>query len=294
VVRAIEVVDRALDQRGAPVYVRRQIVHNTHVVRRLEERGAVFVDELADVPVGSTVVFSAHGVAPEVRAEAQRRGLDIIDATCPLVAKVHAEARRFADEGDTVILIGHRGHEEAVGTLGERPGSTVLVQDPTDAERVEVPDPDRVGYLVQTTLAADEVAGIVEVLERRFPSLQAPPSDDICYATTNRQLALREVARQAELVLVVGSQNSSNSRRLVETAQRQGLPAHLIDDADDLDLGWLVGVTTVGLTAGASAPQELVDEVVTAIGGLGPLEVTEARLLDENVHFNVPKEVRSS
>jgi 4-hydroxy-3-methylbut-2-enyl diphosphate reductase len=294
VVRAIDVVDRALDQRGAPVYVRRQIVHNSHVVSRLEARGAVFVDELDEVPWGATVVFSAHGVAPQVRAEARHRGLDVIDATCPLVAKVHAEVRRFADDGDTVILIGHRGHEEAVGTMGERPGRTVLVQDAAEARQVEVPDPDHVAYLVQTTLAADEVAGIVEVLQHRFPHLQAPPSDDICYATTNRQQALREVSREAELVLVVGSENSSNSKRLVETTQRLGLPAHLINDVGDLDLGWLAGVTAVGLTAGASAPQELVDEVVTAIGGLGPLEVTEARLVDENVHFNVPKEVRSS
>lgn len=294
VVRAIEVVDRALDQRGAPVYVRRQIVHNSHVVRRLEARGAVFVDELTDVPSGATVVFSAHGVSPDVRAEARRRHLDVIDATCPLVAKVHAEARRFADDGDTVILIGHRDHEEAIGTLGERPDSTRLVQDAADAARVEVPDPGRVRYLVQTTLAADEVDGIVDVLRGRFPQLQAPPSDDICYATTNRQRALREVSRDAELVLVVGSENSSNSRRLVETAQRLGLPAHLLNDVGDLDLGWLADVTTVGLTAGASAPQELVDEIVTAIGGLGPVAVTEARLVDENIHFAVPKEVRSS
>ncbi|MDN5798021.1 MAG: 4-hydroxy-3-methylbut-2-enyl diphosphate reductase [Intrasporangium sp.] len=294
VVRAIEVVDRALDQRGAPIYVRRQIVHNSHVVRRLEDRGAIFVEELDEVPSGATVIFSAHGVAPQVRAQAHRRGLEVIDATCPLVAKVHAEVRRFADDGDTVIFIGHHGHEEAVGTMGERPGSAVLVQDVEEAERVEVPDPARVSYLVQTTLAADEVGGIVEVLRRRFPKLQAPPSDDICYATTNRQLALREVSREAQLVLVVGSANSSNSQRLVETAQRLGVPAHLIDDVDGLDLGWLADVRTVGLTAGASAPQELVDEVVTAIGGLGPLEVTEARLVEENVHFNVPKEVRTS
>ncbi|WP_347350150.1 4-hydroxy-3-methylbut-2-enyl diphosphate reductase [Intrasporangium sp.] len=294
VVRAIEVVDRALDQRGAPVYVRKQIVHNSHVVRRLQERGAVFVDELDEVPAGATVIFSAHGVAPQVRAQANRRGLQVIDATCPLVAKVHAEVRRFADGGDTVILIGHHGHEEAVGTMGERPGATVLVQDRDEAERVQVPDPTRVSYLVQTTLAADEVSGIVQVLARRFPHLQAPPSEDICYATTNRQLALRAVTGQAQLVLVVGSANSSNSQRLVETARRCGVPAHLIDDVGGLDLGWLAGVATVGLTAGASAPQELVDEVVTAIGGLGPLQVHEARLVEENVHFNVPKEVRTS
>jgi 4-hydroxy-3-methylbut-2-enyl diphosphate reductase len=294
VVRAIDVVDRALDQRGTPVYVRRQIVHNSHVVRRLEQRGAVFVDDLAEVPTGATVVFSAHGVAPGVRTEADRRGLQVIDATCPLVAKVHAEVRRFADAGETVILIGHRDHDETVGTIGERPGRTVLVQDVDEARTVAVADPERVVYLVQTTLAADEVDEIVSVLRDRFPRLQAPPSDDICYATTNRQHALRQVAELADLVLVVGSESSSNSRRLVETAERLGRPAHLIDDVDDLDVEWLAGAHTIGLTAGASAPNELVDAVLDAIGGLGPLDVAEARLADENIHFIVPKEVRTS
>jgi 4-hydroxy-3-methylbut-2-enyl diphosphate reductase len=294
VVRAIDVVDRALDQPGATVYVRRQIVHNSHVVRRLEQRGAVFVDDLAEVPTGATVVFSAHGVAPAVRSEADLRGLQVIDATCPLVAKVHAEVRRFADDGETVIFIGHRDHDEAVGTMGERPGATVLVQDADEARTVEVADPDRVAYLIQTTLAADEVSEIVSVLRRRFPRLQAPPSDDICYATTNRQGALRQVAEDADLVLVVGSDNSSNSKRLVESVQRLGLPAHLIDDVDGIDLDWLADVRTIGLTAGASAPDELVDAVIEAIGGLGPIEVEEARLAEENVHFIVPKEVRTS
>jgi 4-hydroxy-3-methylbut-2-enyl diphosphate reductase len=294
VVRAIDVVDRALDQRGAPVYVRRQIVHNSHVVRRLEQRGAVFVDDVTEVPTGATVVFSAHGVAPGVRTEAERRGLQVIDATCPLVAKVHAEVRRVADDGETVIFIGHRNHDEAVGTMGERPAATVLVQDVDDAWAIEVPDPDRVAYLVQTTLAADEVDAIVSVLRRRFPRLQAPPSDDICYATTNRQRALRQVAGKADLVLVVGSENSSNSKRLVEAAERLGLPAHLVDDVDGIDLDWLAGAHTIGLTAGASAPDELVDAVIDAIGGLGPLEVSEARLALENVHVIVPKEVRTS
>jgi 4-hydroxy-3-methylbut-2-en-1-yl diphosphate reductase len=293
VVRAIEVVERALAQTPPPVYVRRQIVHNSHVVRRLEGLGAVFVDELDQVPAGGTVVFSAHGVSPAVHREARERGLRVIDATCPLVTKVHAELRRFADRGDTVIFIGHRGHDETVGTMGERPDGTVLVQDATDARTVSVDDPDHVSYLVQTTLAADEVGEIVDTLRQRFPMLQAPPSDDICYATTNRQRALQRVAVEADLVLVVGSPNSSNSQRLVEGAARLGRPAHLVDDASDIDLDWLRGVTTIGLTAGASAPESLVDEVVEALQGLGPVELVDQPMVSENVHFVVPKEVRS-
>ncbi|MGH3425608.1 MAG: 4-hydroxy-3-methylbut-2-enyl diphosphate reductase, partial [Nocardioidaceae bacterium] len=248
--RAIEVVEQALAQRGAPVYVRKQIVHNQHVVQDLQRRGAVFVEEIEDVPAGSTVVFSAHGVSPAVRRAAQERALDVVDATCPLVTKVHTEVRRFSDRGDTVIFIGHEGHEETEGTMGERPGGTVLVEDLEDARTVQVPDPGHVSYLVQTTLSAYEVEGIVAVLADRFPALHAPPTDDICYATTNRQDALRAVAEGSDLVLVVGSQNSSNSRRLVETAQRLGTPAHLVDDVGDVRLEWLAGVRTVGLTAG--------------------------------------------
>ena len=293
VVRAIEVVERALAQAGAPVYVRRQIVHNSHVVRRLERLGAVFVEELDEVPQGGTVVFSAHGVSPQVHADAVARGLHVIDATCPLVTKVHAEVRRFTDRGDTVIFVGHRGHDETVGTMGERPAGTVLVEDAADARSVQVPDPEHVSYLVQTTLAADEVGGIVATLRERFPSLQAPPSDDICYATTNRQRALQRVAVDSDLVLVVGSSNSSNSQRLVEAATRLGPPAHLLDDASDTELGWLRGVTTVGLTAGASAPESLVDEVVEALHGLGPVDVVDRPMVTENVHFVVPKEGRS-
>ncbi|HET7305161.1 MAG TPA: 4-hydroxy-3-methylbut-2-enyl diphosphate reductase [Segeticoccus sp.] len=292
VVRAIDVVERVLEQDGPPVYVRKQIVHNAHVVRDLEARGVVFVDELDEVPAGVPTVFSAHGVAPSVRAEADRRGLGVVDATCPLVSKVHAEVRRFADAGDTVLFVGHAGHEETVGTMGERPGHTILVEDRAQAATVTVPDPDRVCYLVQTTLAADEVDGIVDVLRERFPRLRGPGSEDICYATTNRQQALRAVATDADVVLVVGSTNSSNSRRLVETAQRLGTPAHLIDDAGDLDLNWLVGAHTIGLTAGASAPTALVDEVVAALGGLGPLDVVSRDVTEENVHFTLPKEVR--
>ena len=292
--RAIEVVEQALLRRGAPVYVRKQIVHNQHVVGDLAARGAVFVDELDDVPPGATVVFSAHGVSPGVRDRAQQRGLDVIDATCPLVTKVHSEVRRFADRGDTIVFIGHAGHEETEGTMGERPESTVLVQDLADAETVRVADPERCSYLVQTTLSAYEVAGIIEVLRRRFPAIKGPATDDICYATTNRQDALRDVAGAAELVLVVGSQNSSNSRRLVETAQRFGAASYLVDDLDGVDLRWLSGVSTVGITAGASAPATLVDEVVAGIGGLGPIEVHTRRLVTEDVHFTLPKEVRGA
>ena len=292
--RAIEVVEQALVLRGAPVYVRKQIVHNQHVVGDLAARGAVFVDDLDDVPTGATVVFSAHGVSPGVRDQARQRGLDVIDATCPLVTKVHTEVRRFADRGDTIVFIGHAGHEETEGTMGERPESTVLVQDLADAESVRVPDPERCSYLVQTTLSAYEVAGIIEVLRRRFPAIKGPATDDICYATTNRQDALRDVAGAAELVLVVGSQNSSNSRRLVETAQRFGAAAYLVDDLDGVDLRWLAGVSTVGITAGASAPAALGDEVVGGSGGLGPIEVHTRRLVTENVHFTLPKEVRGA
>lgn len=292
VVRAIDVVEHALEQRGAPIYVRKQIVHNTHVVRDLTGRGAVFVDELDDVPDGATVIFSAHGVSPAVRAEAQRRNLDVIDATCPLVSKVHTEVRRFADAGDTVIFLGHAGHEEAEGTMGERPENTLLVQDANDARTVAVADPDCVSYVVQTTLAADEVAELVDILQARFPGLREPPSDDICYATTNRQEALAEVAREAGLALVIGSTNSSNSQRLVEKAERLGTPAHLIDDASGIDLAWLPGVDVVALTAGASAPTALVDGVIAALGGLGPVDVVEREITNENVQFTLPKEVR--
>ncbi|MDN5804170.1 MAG: 4-hydroxy-3-methylbut-2-enyl diphosphate reductase, partial [Microlunatus sp.] len=293
VVRAIDIVDRLLEQRGAPVYVRKQIVHNRHVVTGLRERGAVFVEELSEVPDGYPVVFSAHGVAPAVRTTAAERELAVVDATCPLVSKVHAEVRRFADAGQTVLFIGHAGHEETVGTMGERPEHTVLIEDVDAAWRVQVPDPARISYLVQTTLAADEVASIVDVLAERFPLLRGPASDDICYATTNRQQALAAVTAEAQLCLVVGSANSFNSVRLVERAARDGIPAHLIEDADDIDLGWLGGVRTVALTAGASAPQSLVDDVVGALGALGPVEVHHRDITYESVEFTLPKEIRS-
>ncbi|PRY00581.1 4-hydroxy-3-methylbut-2-enyl diphosphate reductase [Allonocardiopsis opalescens] len=290
--RAIEVVEHALRQRGAPVYVRKQIVHNTHVVGELSERGAVFVDELESVPEGATVVFSAHGVSPQVRTEAERRRLRVIDATCPLVTKVHVEARRFAGRGDTVVLIGHAGHEEVEGTLGEAPEHTVLVETVADVERLEVADPERVSYLTQTTLAVDEAAEVVDALRRRFPALRGPGSDDICYATTNRQDALAAIAEEAQLVLVVGSASSSNSRRLVELSQRRGTAAHLIEDAAAIRPDWLAGVRTVGLTAGASAPPRLVEEVIAILGGLGPVRAVERETARETVRFTLPSALR--
>ena len=289
--RAIEVVERALELHGAPVYVRKQIVHNVHVVRRLEDLGAVFVDQLDEVPEGAMVVFSAHGVSPAVRYEGATRALQVIDATCPLVAKVHAEARRFADHGDTVVLIGHAGHEEVEGTMGEIPEAVRLVETVADVERLEVDDPKRIAYLTQTTLAVDEAGAIVEALRRRFPALRGPSSDDICYATTNRQDGVREVAQAADVVLVVGSENSSTSKRLVEVAEREGCPAHLLDDHTQLDPAWLAGARTVGLTAGASAPESLVTEVLEALRGLGPVEGSEHPVVIESVRFTLPKEV---
>jgi 4-hydroxy-3-methylbut-2-enyl diphosphate reductase len=290
--RAIEIVERALEQQGAPVYVRKQIVHNTRVVGDLERRGAVFVDELHQVPDGATVVFSAHGVSPAVRAEAAQRGLAVIDATCPLVSKVHAEARRFAADGYTVALIGHAGHEEVEGTLGEAPGSTVLVQAAQDVAALQPRDGERVAYLMQTTLSVDEAAEVAGALKERFPGMRAPGSDDICYATTNRQAAVRAVAAESDLVLVAGSKNSSNSVRLVETCERAGTPAYLIDGAEDIQLGWLAGVSTVGLTAGASAPPAVVEEIISALSGLGPVSVSERVTTTESIRFGLPKEVR--
>jgi 4-hydroxy-3-methylbut-2-enyl diphosphate reductase len=290
--RAIEIVERVLELQGPPVYVRKQIVHNTRVVGDLTSRGAVFVDELDQVPDGATVVFSAHGVSPAVREEAARRGLAVIDATCPLVSKVHAEARRFAADGYTVALIGHAGHEEVEGTLGEAPDSTVLVQTAADVAALQPRDGERVAYLMQTTLSVDEAAEVAGALRERFPAVRAPGSDDICYATTNRQAAVRAVAAEADLVLVAGSANSSNSVRLVETCERVGTPAHLIDGASDIQLDWLAGVSTIGLTAGASAPPAVVEEIISALSGFGPLAVTEKVTTTESIRFGLPKEVR--
>jgi 4-hydroxy-3-methylbut-2-enyl diphosphate reductase len=289
--RAIDIVELALQRYSRPVYVRRQIVHNAHVVRDLERQGAVFVDELDQVPDGTTVVFSAHGVAPAVREEAARRDLNVIDATCPLVAKVHNEARRFAGRGDSVLLIGHGGHDETEGTLGEVPGRITLLESPEDAERVQVPDPEKVAFLMQTTLAVDDAAETVAVLRRRFPLVESSPTDDICYATTNRQQAVRAIADDSDVVLVLGSPNSSNSLRLVEVAQRCGTPAHLIDDASEILPEWLDGVRTVGITAGASAPPHLVDEVIGMLRALGPVEVADRQVTRETVKFTLPKGV---
>ncbi|MFD7659311.1 4-hydroxy-3-methylbut-2-enyl diphosphate reductase [Actinosynnema sp. NPDC059797] len=288
--RAIDIVDRLLDQRGGPIHVRKQIVHNTHVVAELEQRGAVFVDELDAVPDGATVVFSAHGVSPAVREDAARRGLEVIDATCPLVTKVHAEAKRFVARGDTVVLIGHEGHEEVEGTVGEAPERIVLVASVADVEALEVPDPERVSYLTQTTLAVDETAEVLDALRARFPALRGPSSADICYATTNRQEAVREVAGEADLVLVVGSANSSNSVRMVEVARRMGTPAHLVDGVSDIRHEWLEGVRVVGLSAGASAPPRLVDEVIEA---LGAWDVQVRETARETIQFTLPVAVRS-
>ncbi len=290
--RAIEIVERALELRGAPVYVRKQIVHNKRVVSDLEQRGAVFVDELDEVPSGATVVFSAHGVSPAVRSDAVDRGLSVIDATCPLVSKVHAEARRFAREGYTLALIGHAGHEEVEGTLGEASDSTVLVQTAEDVAALSVPDESKVAYLMQTTLAVDEATDVATALREKFPGMRAPGSDDICYATTNRQAAVRAVAAEADLVLVAGSKNSSNSVRLVERSERAGTEAHLIDGAEDIQLAWLSGVSTIGLTAGASAPPAVVSEIIEALSGLGTVTVTEKITTTESVQFGLPREVR--
>jgi 4-hydroxy-3-methylbut-2-enyl diphosphate reductase len=289
--RAIDIVERALDKYEAPIYVRRQIVHNAHVVRDLQRRGAVFVDEVDEVPEGSRLVFAAHGVSPAVRDQADRRRLDVIDATCPLVTKVHTEVKRYSGHGDTVFVIGHRNHEEVEGTLGEAPGNVLVVENAEQAAQVQPPEPDRVAYVMQTTLAVDEAEEIAGILRQRFPALSSPRTDDICYATTNRQTAVRRIAGDCDLVLVLGSGNSSNSRRLVEVAQREGTPAYLVDDASQVDLRWLAGVRRIGITAGASAPPPLVDELVRCLGGLGSVRTEESVAAVEDLRFTLPREV---
>jgi 4-hydroxy-3-methylbut-2-en-1-yl diphosphate reductase len=289
--RAIDIVERSLKRYPHPIYVRRQIVHNLHVVQDLQRRGVVFVDELDEVPDGTTVIFSAHGVAPAVRTEAARRGLNVIDATCPLVAKVHAEARRFVARGHSVLLVGHAGHDEVEGTLGEAPGRITLVQNAAEAESVEVEDPSRVSYVLQTTLGMHDADATVAVLRRRFPTVDTSPTDDICYATTNRQRAVAAVAAECDVVLVIGSENSSNSRRLVEVSEAMGTPAHLIEESTDVLPEWLGDAATVGVTAGASAPAHLVDELVEMLRALGPVQVVERVVAQEDVTFTLPRGV---
>jgi 4-hydroxy-3-methylbut-2-en-1-yl diphosphate reductase len=291
--RAVITVEKALDLYGAPVYVRKQIVHNKHVVQTLERRGAVFVDETDQVPEGATVIFSAHGVAPVVHEQARSRSLKTIDATCPLVTKVHHEARRFANEDFDILLIGHEGHEEVVGTSGEAPDNIQLVDGPDHADRIEVRDPERVVWLSQTTLSVVETMETVRRLRARFPKLQDPPSDDICYATQNRQVAVKDLAGDCDVVLVVGSRNSSNSLRLVEVALEHGAGAsYLIDFADEIDPGWLEGVTTVGVTSGASVPEILVREVLTWLGERGYDDVQPVVSAEESLLFSLPVELR--
>ena len=291
VVRAVDIVRQALADRGAPIYVRKQIVHNAHVVSELEALGAVFVEEVDEVPEGATVIYSAHGVSPAVRAAAAERELDVIDATCPLVAKVHAETRRFARRGFDIVLVGHEGHEEVEGTVGEAPDRVRVISSVEEVEAVAVADPERVAYLTQTTLAVDETALVVEALRERFPALAGPRSDDICYATQNRQDAVRALARDCDIVLVVGSQNSSNSRRLVEVAERAGSRSQLIERADDIRPELLRDVRRVGLTAGASAPEELVEGVVSALDALGSVSVSERVVATESIQFKLPPQV---
>jgi 4-hydroxy-3-methylbut-2-enyl diphosphate reductase len=290
--RAVETVERALDLYGPPVYVRKQIVHNLHVVRDLEARGAVFVDEETEVPDGETVVFSAHGVAPSVHANAALRQLNTIDATCPLVTKVHVQARRYAADGYTVVLIGHAGHEEVVGTMGEAPESITLVESVADVERLELRPESRLAYVTQTTLSVDETAEIIAALRARFPDIHAPKKEDICYATSNRQWAVKEMLSEIDLLLVIGSRNSSNSNRLVEVAHANGVASHLIDDETEIDEDWLDGVSVVGVTSGASAPEKLVERVCDWFRARGVTEIEPYRLVDEDVEFRLPVELR--
>ncbi len=290
--RAVIAVEKALEHYGPPVYVRKEIVHNKHVVEQLRERGAIFVDQETEVPEGETVVFSAHGVAPRVHANAQQRELRTIDATCPLVTKVHVEAKKFAAQGYTIVMVGHAGHEEVEGTMGEAPDSIVLVETIEDVEKLEVPDPDRVAHISQTTLSVDETRSIIAALREKFPNITGPRTDDICYATTNRQAAVRQMAAECDLVLVIGSRNSSNSNRLVEVARDHGAESHLIDNEAQVRDEWLEGKRVVGITSGASAPEELVAELVEYFRKRGAGEVAELRAVDEDVRFMLPKKIR--
>ena len=291
--RAVQTVERALELHGAPVYVRKEIVHNKHVVEQLRERGAIFVEELGDaVPEGAVTVFSAHGVSPAVHADAAARGLETIDATCPLVTKVHREAVKFAEQGYTIVLIGHGGHEEVEGTMGEAPDHIVLVETEEDVATLEVEDPDRVAYISQTTLSVDETRAIIARLRERFPNITGPRTDDICYATTNRQAAVKQLATKCDLVLVIGSRNSSNSVRLVEVARELGTESHLIDNAGQMDASWLDGKKVVGISSGASAPEELVSSLVQFFRDRGVDDVSELEVVKEDVRFMLPKKIR--
>ncbi|HZT40113.1 MAG TPA: 4-hydroxy-3-methylbut-2-enyl diphosphate reductase [Bryobacteraceae bacterium] len=295
VVRAIDVVKIVLNLYGPPVYVRKEIVHNRHVVDELRQAGAIFVDELDEAPPGARVIFSAHGVSPAVRQEARRRRLEVIDATCPLVTKVHLEAIRFAHKGYTIVLIGHKDHDEVIGTLGEAPDSSVLVESVEDVDRLTVKDPDKVAYITQTTLSLDETRDIVARLKQRFPNIQGPAAQDICYATENRQLAVKAVAPMCDMLLVVGSQNSSNSRRLVEVCRQAAVPAYLVDDHRDLNPAWLNDVKTIGVTAGASAPEHLVQDLLRYLSqahGFGVIE--EVEIKEEDVRFSLPSGLESA
>jgi 4-hydroxy-3-methylbut-2-enyl diphosphate reductase len=291
--RAVQTVEHALELHGPPVYVRKEIVHNKHVVASLRERGAIFVDELDDsIPEGAITVFSAHGVSPAVHADAERRGLQTIDATCPLVTKVHREAVKFAGEGYTIVLIGHAGHEEVEGTTGEAPEHIVLVQTEEDVDALEVPDPEKVAYISQTTLSVDETRSIINRLREKFPAITGPRTDDICYATTNRQAAVKQMAEQCDLVLVIGSTNSSNSQRLVDVARDLGTDAHLIDNESMVQEEWLEGARVVGISSGASAPEELVDRLVQFFRDRGTSQVETFEVLREDVRFMLPKVIR--
>jgi 4-hydroxy-3-methylbut-2-enyl diphosphate reductase len=292
--RAVQTVERALDLYGAPVYVRKEIVHNKHVVEELRERGAIFVDQETEVPEGSTVVFSAHGVAPSVHTNAAERKLFAIDATCPLVTKVHVEAKKFAAEGYTIVLIGHAGHEEVEGTMGEAPEDMVLIETEEDVDRLEVEDPDKLAYLTQTTLSVDETRAIINRLRARFPNVTGPRTDDICYATTNRQAAVKQMAEHCDLVLVIGSRNSSNSNRLVEVARDHGAASHLIDNAGQIEEAWLKDKRVVGISSGASAPELLVQELVDFFRARGTEDVSEFDVIKEDVRFMLPKTIRKA
>jgi 4-hydroxy-3-methylbut-2-enyl diphosphate reductase len=292
--RAVQTVERALELYGPPVYVRKEIVHNKHVVAELRERGAIFVEEETEIPQGETVVFSAHGVAPSVHSNAAARELKTIDATCPLVTKVHVEAKKFAAEGYTIVLVGHAGHEEVEGTMGEAPENIVLIETEADVDHLEVPDPDRVAFISQTTLSVDETRAIITRLREKFPNITGPRTDDICYATTNRQMAVRQMARECDLVLVIGSSNSSNSNRLVEVARDHGADSYLIDNESQVQEEWLEGKRVVGISSGASAPEDLVQRLVQFFRDRGTEDVSEFDVVKEDVRFMLPKTIRKA